>query len=90
MGCIESAFLCHASPSVNSFLDEDLPALNLFLNYMTQIEGPMWRRIRGAGFAYGYNLSLMPHEGLLYFTLYRATNLTAAFRETKTIVVSVK
>lgn len=88
MGCIESAFLYHASPSVNSFVDEDLPALNLFLQYLTQLEGPMWRQIRGAGLAYGYSLSLMPHESLLYYTLYKATNVVAAFRETKIIIVS--
>lgn len=88
MGCIESAFLYHASPSVNSFVDDDLPALNLFLQYLTQLEGPMWKSIRGAGLAYGYNLSLMPHESLLYLTLYRATNLVSAFKETKNIIVS--
>ncbi len=89
MGCIENSFLYHASPSINSFIDEDLPALNLFLQYLTQLEGPLWRQIRGAGLAYGYNLSLMPHEGLLYLTLYRATNVSAAFKETKCIIVSV-
>lgn len=88
MGCIESAFLYHASPSVCSFMDEDLPALNLFLQYLTQLEGPLWKQIRGAGLAYGYHLSLMPHEGLLYLALYRATNVTAAFKETKAIIVS--
>ncbi|KAJ6646667.1 hypothetical protein Bhyg_01880 [Pseudolycoriella hygida] len=86
MGCIESAFLCHASPSINSFVDEDLPALNVFLQYLTQLEGPMWRQIRGAGLAYGYNLNIMPHESLLYFTLYRSTNIVAAYRETKTMI----
>lgn len=89
MGCIESAFLIHASPSVNSFVDEDLPALNLFLQYLTQLEGPMWKKIRGAGLAYGYHLSLMPHESLLYLTLYKATNVTAAFKETKIMIVRV-
>lgn len=89
MGCIESAFLYHASPSVNSFMDEDLPALNLFLQYLTQLEGPLWKQIRGAGLAYGYNLSLMPHEGLLYLALYRASNATAAFKETKNIIVRI-
>lgn len=87
MGCIENAFLYHASPSVSSFLDADLPALNLFLQYLTQLEGPLWKQIRGAGLAYGYHMSLMPHEGLLYLSLYRATNAKAAFKETKAIIV---
>lgn len=87
MGCIESCFLYHASPSLNSFADPDLPALMLFLQYLTQLEGPLWRQIRGQGFAYGYNMMPKPNEGLLYFTLYRATNVVAAFREAKTIIV---
>lgn len=88
LGCIESAFLYHAAPSISSFSDPDLPALMLFLQYLTQLEGPLWRQIRGQGFAYGYNLMPRPNEGLLYFTLYRATNVVEAYRETKEITVS--
>lgn len=87
LGCIESAFLYHAAPSISSFSDPDLPALMLFLQYLTQLEGPLWRQIRGQGFAYGYNLMPRPNEGLLYFTLYRATNVVEAYRETKEITV---
>lgn len=86
LGCIESAFLYHATPSISSFTDPDLPALMLFLQYLTQLEGPLWRQIRGQGFAYGYNLMPRPNEGLLYFTLYRATNVVAAYKETAAIV----
>lgn len=86
LGCIESAFLYHATPAIHSFNDPDLPALMLFLQYLTQLEGPLWRQIRGQGFAYGYNLMPRPNEGLLYFTLYRATNVVAAYRETQSIV----
>lgn len=89
LGCIESAFLYHAVPCIDNFSDPDLPVLMLFLQYLTQLEGPLWRQIRGPGFAYGYNLTPRPNEGLLYFTLYRATNVVAAFRETKAIIVSV-
>lgn len=61
----------------------------VFISHIS-IVGPMWKKIRGAGLAYHYNLSLMPHESLLYLTLYKATNVTAAFKETKIIIVSVK
>lgn len=89
MGCIESGFLYHASPTISSFTDTDLPALMLFLQYITQLEGPLWRQIRGHGFAYGYNMIPKPNEGLLFFTLYRATNVVAAFREAKQIIVNL-
>lgn len=87
IGCCESAFLFQSTPSIRSFSDPDLPALMLFMQYLTQLEGPLWRQIRGQGFAYSYSLAPRAHEGLLYFTLYRATNVVAAYRETKAIVV---
>ncbi|CAD7087874.1 unnamed protein product [Hermetia illucens] len=86
LGCIESAFLFHAAPSINDFMHPDLPALMLYLQYLTQLEGPLWRQIRGQGFAYGYNIIPRPNEGLLCLTLYRATNVVAAFKEAKNTI----
>lgn len=88
MGCVESAFLYQASPAINNFMDPDLPALLLFLQYLCQLEGPLWRQIRGQGLAYGYAIIPQPNEGLLYLTLYRATNVVAAYKETKAIAES--
>lgn len=85
MGCVESAFLYQAAPAINSFMDPDLPVLLLFLQYLCQLEGPLWRQIRGQGLAYGYSMLPLPNEGLLYLTLYRATNVLAAYKEAKTI-----
>lgn len=90
LGCIESAFLFHAAPSINDFMHPDLPALMLYLQYLTQLEGPLWRQIRGQGFAYGYNIIPRPNEGLLCLTLYRATNVVAAFKEAKNTIVSLR
>lgn len=86
LGCVESAFLFHVAPCTTDFTDPDLPAMLLFLQYLTQLEGPLWRQIRGQGFAYGYSILPRPNEGLLYLSLYRATNVFAAYKETKTIV----
>lgn len=86
MGCIESAFLYHVAPTTTNFMDDDLPPLLLFLQYLTQLEGPLWRQIRGQGLAYGYSIIPRPNEGFLYLSLYRATNVSAAYKETKTIV----
>lgn len=88
IGCVESAFLYQGSPGIKDFNDPDLPALMLFLQYLTQLEGPLWRQIRGQGFAYGYSIAPKPHEGLLYLSLYRASNLVAAYKEAKRITVS--
>uniref|UniRef100_A0A336KC94 CSON007777 protein n=1 Tax=Culicoides sonorensis TaxID=179676 RepID=A0A336KC94_CULSO len=86
MGCVESAFLYSAVNSINDFMSDDLPPLMLFLQYLTQLEGPLWRQIRGPGYAYGYNIVPRPHEGLLSFGLYRSTNVVAAYKEAKRIV----
>uniref|UniRef100_U5EMA1 Putative zn2+-dependent endopeptidase insulinase superfamily n=1 Tax=Corethrella appendiculata TaxID=1370023 RepID=U5EMA1_9DIPT len=85
MGCIESAFLYQASKAINDFNDPDLPALLLFLQYLTQVEGPMWRQIRGQGLSYSYSMMPRPNEGILYFSLYRSTNIIAAYKEAKLI-----
>lgn len=47
----------------------------------------MWRLIRGLGLAYGYNLFAVPNSGMLYLTLDSSTNVIAAYKEAKSIVV---
>ena len=46
----------------------------------------MWRNIRGPGYSYGYSIAPRVNENLICFSLYRASNLVAAYRETKKIV----
>lgn len=87
LGCTESAYLYHTVSSITSFEDPDLPALLLFLQYLTQLEGSLWRQIRGQGLAYSYDAVPRPNEGLLYFTLYRCSNVVAAFKEAQSIIV---
>uniref|UniRef100_A0A182YI36 Uncharacterized protein n=1 Tax=Anopheles stephensi TaxID=30069 RepID=A0A182YI36_ANOST len=86
LGSVESAFLFRTCPGITDFNDPDLVPLLLFLQYLTQLEGPLWRQIRGQGFAYGYNIVPRPNEGSLYFTLYRASNVVAAYQEAVSIM----
>ncbi|XP_046403336.1 uncharacterized protein C05D11.1-like [Ischnura elegans] len=86
MGCVESGFLEQSTSCINDLYHQDLPALLLFIQYLTQLEGPMWRQIRGLGLAYGYNINPRIYEGLVYLTLYRSTNVVGAYREAKNIV----
>ena len=51
------------------------------VDYRLQLEGPMWRQIRGQGFAYSFSISVNVEHGLLYFSLYKATSMADAFRE---------
>lgn len=85
LGCIEGAYLVHAVPCPIELNDDAYVPLQLFMQYLTQLEGPFWRQIRGQGLAYGYNMTVKLHSQLLLFTLYRATNVIAAFKQFKSI-----
>lgn len=88
MGSVESSFLLQAIPSIRDFMHKDLPSVMLFLQYLTQLEGSMWKKIRGKGFAYAYSLVPKAHEGLLTMQFYKATNVVGAYRETRQILES--
>ena len=49
----------------------------------------MWKQIRGQGLSYGFNLYLLPNEGHLCLSLYKATNLVGAYKEARAIIVSI-
>lgn len=38
MGCIESSFLYHVTPSITRYDDPDVPVLLIYLQYITQLE----------------------------------------------------
>lgn len=88
LGCIEGAYLVHAVPCQIEQHDDAYVPLQLFMQYLTQLEGPFWRQIRGQGLSYGYNMSVKLHSQLLLFTLYRATNVIAAFKQFQSITTA--
>ncbi|XP_072936349.1 uncharacterized protein C05D11.1-like [Epargyreus clarus] len=86
VGGVESAFSLQLAPGPAGFgLDQYAPLL-VALNYFTQLEGPMWRLIRGCGLSYSYSVRPVPGEAVLAFSLYRATNIVAAFTKAKSIM----
>lgn len=84
IGCVESGFLFSSSPGITNFMDPDLSAILLYLQYLSQLEGPMWKKIRKN--SYGYNVIPKPNEGIIVFSLYRATNIYEAFKDAKVIM----
>lgn len=84
IGCVESGFLFSSSPGITSFMDSDMSAILVYLQYLSQLEGPMWKKIRKN--SYGYNVIPKPNEGIIMFSLYRATNIFEAFKDAKTII----
>ena len=49
----------------------------------------MWKKIRGQGFSYEYNLNVVLNEGFLYLFLLEATNVLGAYKEARAIIVSI-
>ena len=56
VGSVESSYLTQSSRCFTNFNHPDLPALMVYCQYLTQLEGPMWQHIRGLGLAYDYGL----------------------------------
>ncbi|XP_057672406.1 uncharacterized protein C05D11.1-like isoform X1 [Diorhabda carinulata] len=86
IGSLESSNFFQTAPSIHSKNDPDLAALRVFINYLAQLEGPLWKQIRGKGFAYSYSILCVTCEGLIYLSFDRATNVVGAYKETKAIV----
>ncbi|XP_050485533.1 uncharacterized protein C05D11.1-like [Bombus huntii] len=86
LGSIESSYLCQSCSCINDYHSPDLAPLLVCIQYLTQLEGPMWRLIRGQGLSYGYHIYNKPNEGLLYLSFYKSTNIVAAYKEAKSIV----
>ncbi|XP_030845247.1 uncharacterized protein C05D11.1-like [Strongylocentrotus purpuratus] len=86
VGSVESAFFVQTIPCVDSFEHPDLPAVMVYMESLCALEGPMWRQIRGLGFAYHYSMYIRPEEGLLYFQLFKCTHVVSAYKQAKEIV----
>ncbi|CAG4968392.1 unnamed protein product [Colias eurytheme] len=86
VGGLESSFLAQLSAGPRGHQLLETAPLAVALNYFTQLEGPMWREIRGGGLSYGYGVRAAPAEAALVLSLYRATNAPAAYTKAKTIL----
>ncbi|KAH9645203.1 hypothetical protein HF086_005748 [Spodoptera exigua] len=86
VGGWESCCVAQMSPGPLGHSPRDVAALMVAVNYFTQLEGPMWRLIRGCGLSYGYFIRMAANEGKLIFSLYRASNAVAAYNKAKSIL----
>lgn len=86
VGSVESSYMYQVVKSLDSPMHPDLPALYVLIQYLTQLEGPLWRQLRGLGFSYSYSIDIAPSEGLLYFSLAKSTLVTSAYNKAIEIV----
>lgn len=88
LGAVESAYLVQTAPCVDTLDHPDLAAIMVLMEYLSALEGPMWRQIRGQGLSYGYSLRVRPEEGLIYFRLTKSSDIVKATTVANQIIVS--
>jgi Zn-dependent M16 (insulinase) family peptidase len=54
--------------------------------YLTGLEGPFWRQIRGQGLSYGYGLAAQPEKGSIVFSLSRSSKPVEAWKEAQRVI----
>jgi Zn-dependent M16 (insulinase) family peptidase len=52
------SFLNHVTGGATEFDANDVPALMVLNEYLSTMEGPFWKQVRGNGLAYGASLRL--------------------------------
>lgn len=67
----------------------ELAPLLVAIEYITALEGPFWRKIRGKGLSYGYSLHHSLETGSITFGLTKATDPLAAYVEAGKIVMGL-
>lgn len=87
MPAIESCFMSHVGKGPSAFNDPDIPALMVLNEYLTTMEGPFWKQVRGSGLAYGASMRLKVESGLVYFIIYRSPDCYKAFQVVQKIVI---
>jgi len=89
IAAIESSFLSQSVKCITSFSDPDEAAMLVIIEYLTGMESPFWKRIRGLGLSYGYGITMKIEEGLLYFSLTKSSNVVKAYQEAKDIIEDI-
>jgi Zn-dependent M16 (insulinase) family peptidase len=86
MAAIESSYLVQTFPGPTTWDDPDIPPLMVLNEYLTTMEGPFWKQLRGMGLAYSYSIRLRPEQGLLYFVLYKSVSIPKAYQQSQNII----
>ena len=86
---IESNYLRIIGPSIDDAEHKELPALLVGIEYLTALEGPFWRRIRGKGFSYSYSLLNDHSAGVIQFVLFKSGDPVGAINAAKEVVLAL-
>ncbi|EGW29905.1 uncharacterized protein SPAPADRAFT_57410 [Spathaspora passalidarum NRRL Y-27907] len=82
----ESTHLMSLTKIPTNYLEDDIFKIALASEFLTAVEGPFWRGIRGTGLAYGANIRRDIETGYLSFSIYRGSDAKQAWLTAKEIV----
>jgi len=85
LSAIESGFLNINAPGLKAY-DANRAALLVAIEYLTALEGDFWVKLRGAGLTYSYSISDSTDSHLLKFSLFKCTDVPAAFETASNII----
>lgn len=85
LSAIESGFLYITAPGITAY-DSDCAPLLVAIEYLTALEGDFWVKLRGAGLTYSYSISHSTDTNLLRFSLFKCTDVPAAFETASNII----
>jgi Zn-dependent M16 (insulinase) family peptidase len=71
---------------ISSMQHPDAAAIKTTIAWLNMLEGHLWKRIRGAGLAYGANIHSDILRGQIFFKVYRSPNGFLAWNEAKKII----
>uniref|UniRef100_A0A0N4ZDZ2 Peptidase_M16 domain-containing protein n=1 Tax=Parastrongyloides trichosuri TaxID=131310 RepID=A0A0N4ZDZ2_PARTI len=71
------------------FICPEVAALLLFTKYLSQLEGPLWKNIRGKGLAYTVKVFYYIKGKSLSLILKKCSQTIKAYEETKTVILAV-
>ncbi|XP_050536250.1 uncharacterized protein C05D11.1-like isoform X2 [Daktulosphaira vitifoliae] len=86
MGSIESTYFKQVTDCIKDYNHPDLATLYVFVTYFTQMEGPIWKKVRGLGLAYSCDILIKLDEGKISLSIYSSVNVPTAYQATKSII----
>eukprot|EP00920_Eleutheroschizon_duboscqi_P038691 GHVT01092885.1.p1 GENE.GHVT01092885.1~~GHVT01092885.1.p1 ORF type:complete len:1186 (+),score=223.82 GHVT01092885.1:1831-5388(+) len=78
LGSTDASYSLLTVPAPAGYFHSELAALFVLTEFWSMMEGPLFRNIRGAGYAYGCDLSYSPALGQITLRLSPATDLPGA------------
>lgn len=87
MPSTESSYAYVVGSGPSSFADKDIPSLFTACEYLNAVEGPIWRGVRGAGYAYGTSVYLSLDSGVIKLDVYRGSDTPKAIKACEEMIV---